>query len=97
MNNQKEIIKLSSTQKKLLDEINKLKILDSVEKQENMSLEFIDVNNLKKFNEIHNKIKLVLKDNSIEPHEIVNLIDRYNGKHEIFDKFVLLFFIIIIF
>ena len=87
MNNQKEIIKLSSIQKKLLDEINKLKILDSVEKQENISLELIDVHNLKKLNEKHNKIKTILEDNSIEPHEIVNLIDRYNGKHEIFDKF----------
>jgi hypothetical protein len=87
MNNQKEIIKLSSIQKILLDEINKSKILDGVENNEKISFGSINIDNLKKFNEIHNKIGTILENNNIEPHEIINLIDRYNGKHEIFNKF----------
>ncbi len=88
-NQKKQIIKLTSIQKVLLDDVNKSAIFEDkdIKIPIKISFESIDINNLKKYNEIHIKISKILEKNNIEPHEILNLIDTYNGKHEIFNKF----------
>jgi len=85
MDNKKN--RLSSIQKILLDNIHKKKILDNLQLPDVISAESIDINDLKNYNDIHNNINNILVEYKIEPHEILNLINNYEGNHTIFNKF----------
>lgn len=79
--------RLTSIQKIVLDSINKLKILENIDIPDDIQISLIDVKNLKKYNDIHNQINNILIENKIEPHEILNMIETYDGKHPIYNKF----------
>jgi len=84
--------RLTSIQKLLLDTILKTNIFENIILPKDLSLNTIDANDLKKYNDIHSKINTILVENNIEPHEILNLIENYQGNHQIFEilkKFIM--------
>jgi hypothetical protein len=85
--------RLTSVQKLLLDTILKNNIFDDLILPDDISFKSIDLNNIKLYNETHNKINQILKENNIEPHEIYDLIENYDGSHLIFNtlkKFIMI-------
>jgi len=79
--------RLTPIQKQLLDHINKSKILDLIDIPNELEISSIDVKNFKKYNDIHTKINCILTENKIEPHEIFNMLESYDGNHLIYNKF----------
>jgi len=78
--------RLTPIQKQLLDYINKSKILDPIDIPDELQISLIDIKKLKEYNDIHKKIVIILTNNNIEPHEIFNMIETYDGKHPIYNK-----------
>jgi hypothetical protein len=78
--------RLTAIQKQLLNDINKSKILDPIDIPDELQISLIDVKKLKEYNDIHKKIVIILTNNNIEPHEIFNMIETYDGKHPIYNK-----------
>jgi len=84
--------RLTSIQKTLLDAILNNKIFEKIMLPKDLSFNTIDANDLRKYNEIHDKINVILVEQNIEPHEILNLIENYEGNHQIFEilkKFIM--------
>lgn len=82
MENQKISLRLTNIQKRLLDIIKKNNIFNETIKLE--TYETIDTKLLKSYIELHNKIKDILNNLEVEPHEILNLIESYGGNHSEF-------------
>jgi len=78
--------RLTPIQKILLDTILNSKILDNVELPADISFKSINLDNFKIYNDVHTNIKNILITHKIEPHEIFNLIESYDGNHIIFDR-----------
>jgi len=68
-------IRLTTIQKKIIDSIKKNNIFSTNEQE---------TKDLKYYNNIHQQIKNLLNELSIEPHEILTLLSNYNGSNETF-------------
>lgn len=78
--------RLNPSQKKMLDLITKSTIFKSFPLPSDLSFDSIDITNFKLFNDLHSKINTILLENKIEPHEIFNLLNTYDGSNEDFDR-----------
>lgn len=75
--------RLNEQQKNLLTTINKL---DLTAYDIEPDIDNVDVVKFKKYIELHNKLKQILKDMSMEQHEIYTLINTYSGSYKGFKE-----------
>jgi hypothetical protein len=86
---QKKNTRLNANQKKIIDILSKSKILDNVKIDIFLKFDDITLDEIKKinrYNRIHNNIKILLEYYNIEPHNIFDIINTYDGKNKIFQK-----------
>jgi hypothetical protein len=82
----KKTNRLTTNQKKIIELISEIDLFTGIDIPEELSLDNVDIKQLKYYNSIHDTINDLLKENNIEPHEIFSLIMMYNGNNDISKK-----------
>ncbi len=84
----KKSLRLKYNQKKLLELIISSKILENINIENHLSFNDITTNEikeLKQYNIIHDNLTILLEENKIEPNEIYDILNTYDGKNEMFN------------
>jgi len=87
MDQNKKSIRLKSNQKKLLEIIISSKILEKMKIDKCLSINDItekEIKELKQYNLIHEELTKLLEENKIEPNEIYDILNTYDGTNEMF-------------
>ena len=79
---QKTLTRLTSTQKKLIDTLEKNGVNDLFNQITDIN-QYNNTDELKKYNVVHNCINDIITELKLEPHEIYTLLNFYNGENKI--------------
>ena len=89
---QKVLTRLTSTQKKLIDTLDKNNINSLLEQFTDHKYENINSEELKKYNVVYDYIENIITELKLEPHEIYTLLNSYSGENKtckILKKFII--------